>query len=152
MPSATDRIEQQAVIAAPRNRVWRAVGDAEEFGRWFRAELAGQRFEPGHRTRGHITYPGYEHLVFDVLVDRVEPERLLSFRWHPHPVDPSLDYSKEVPTQVTFELKDAPGGTLLSVVESGFDRIPDERRADAYEANTGGWEIQMDNIREHLAG
>lgn len=148
---STDRIEQQATLAAPRSRVWQAVGDTTEFGRWFRVDLRGQRWEPGHHTRGHVTYPGYEHLVFDVLVERVEPERVLAFRWHPHPVDPAADYGAEEPTLVTFELKDAPDGTLLTIVESGFDRLPAARRGEAYQGNVAGWQAQMENLRQHLA-
>ena len=93
--SETDRIERSVVINAPRERVWRALSNAEEFGTWFGAKLAGQVFTPGQRARGQITYPGYEHLTFDVLVERVEPQVLLSFRWHPAAIDAAVDYSSE---------------------------------------------------------
>ncbi len=124
-----DRIEKQVVLKAPRSRVWRALADAGEFGSWFGADLSGQTFAPGARVRGPITYPGYEHLVMEVVVDRVEPERLLSFRWHPNAHDPAADYSQEETTLVVFTLEEVPGGTRLTVVESGFDRIPLARRA-----------------------
>ena len=149
--SDTDRIERSTVINAPRERVWRALSIAEEFGSWFGAKLAGQAFAPGQRTRGQITYPGYEHLYFDVLVERVEPQDLLSFRWHPGALDASFDYSSEEATLVTFTLDDAPGhGTLLKVVESGFDKLPPERRLEAFRMNSGGWDAQMKNIVRHV--
>jgi uncharacterized protein YndB with AHSA1/START domain len=150
--SDTDRIERSVVINAPRERVWRALSNAEEFGTWFRANLSGQRFVPGERTRGNITYPGYEHIIFDVVVERIEPMELLSYRWHPYAVDPAVDYSVEEPTLVTFTLKDAPGnGTLLTVVESGFDKVPPHRRLEAFRMNSGGWEGQMENIVRHVS-
>lgn len=147
----TDRIERSIVINAPRERVWRALSNAEEFGTWFGARLAGQAFAPGQRTRGQITYPGYEHIYFDVLVERVEPQELLSFRWHPGALDASVDYSGEEPTLVTFTLGDAPDhGTLLKVVESGFDKLPPGRRLEAFRMNSGGWDAQMNNIVRHV--
>jgi uncharacterized protein YndB with AHSA1/START domain len=151
MNSSTDRIEREILLKASRSRVWRALSNAEEFGNWFGVALKGKTFAAGKRVQGQITYPGYEHVVFDVLIERVEPERLLSFRWHPSAVDPSVDYSKEPTTLVEFELKDAEGGTLLRVVESGFDNIPPSRRLEAFRMNSGGWEQQMKNIEKHVA-
>lgn len=150
MQTTTDRIERQIQLKAPRPRVWQAIANAETFGEWFGVKLAGQRFAAGEYARGHITYPGYEHLVFEALVERVEPERYLSFRWHPYAVDPAKDYSKEPTTLVEFELEDIGGGTLVRVIESGFDRIPVERRDEAYRMNSGGWSEQMENIRRHV--
>ncbi len=149
--SATDRIEKQIFLKAPKARVWRALTDAEEFGTWFRVKLEGP-FLPGQRTSGRITYPGYEFLTMDVLVERMEAEALFSFRWHPYAIDPKVDYSSEPTTLVEFRLEDAEGGTLLKLVESGFDRIPAERRAEAYRMNDGGWAQQMGNIAQHVAG
>ena len=147
----TDRIERSIVIDAPRERVWRAIADAEEFGTWFGVNLKGQTFAPGRRARGNITYPGYEHVTMDVIVDRVEPPELLSYRWHPYAIDPKVDYASETPTLVVFTLKDAPGGgTLLTVVESGFDQVPAHRRQEAFRMNSNGWEAQMDNIVRHV--
>jgi uncharacterized protein YndB with AHSA1/START domain len=149
----TDRIERSIVINAPRERVWRAISNAEEFGTWFHANLKGQRFVPGERTRGALTYPGWEHIDFDVVIDRIEPMELLSYRWHPYPIDQSVDYSKETPTLVTFTLKDAPNnGTVLTVVESGFDKVPPARRLEAFRMNSRGWEGQMANIARHVEG
>lgn len=150
MSATTDRIERQIQLKAPRPRVWQALADAESFGEWFGVKLQGQRFAAGEYARGHITYPGYEHLVFEALVERVEPERYLSFRWHPYAVDPSKDYSTEPTTLVEFELEELGGGTLVRVVESGFDRIPAERRDEAYRMNSGGWTEQMENIRNYV--
>ena len=151
MNETTDRIEREILIRAPRARVWRAVSNAEEFGKWFMVDLRGKSFVAGQRVQGKIAYPGYEHLVWDVVIERVEPERLISWRWHPYAVDPSRDYSREPTTLVVFELKDAPGGTLLRVVESGFDRIPPERRLEAFRMNSGGWDEQMKNVERHVA-
>ena len=147
----TDRIERSVVINAPRERVWRALSNAEEFGTWFGANLKGQAFAPGKRARGQITHCGYEHVYFDVVIERIEPQSLLAYRWHPYPIDPAVDYTKEEPTLVTFTLKDAPGrGTLLTVVESGFDKVPPERRLEAFRMNSRGWEGQMNNIVRHV--
>jgi uncharacterized protein YndB with AHSA1/START domain len=150
--SNTDRIERSVVINAPRERVWRALSNAEQFGTWFGANLKGQTFAPGKRARGQITHCGHEHVYFDVVIERIEPQDLLSYRWHPYPVDPAVDYTKEQPTLVTFTLKDAPGsGTLLTVVESGFDKVPPHRRLEAFRMNSGGWEAQMANIVRHVS-
>jgi uncharacterized protein YndB with AHSA1/START domain len=148
--SSTDSIERSVVIHAPVSRVWHALVDAEAFGRWFRADLTGKRFAPGERARGRITYPGYEHLYFDVMVERIEPQALFSFRWHPYAVETSVDSSQEEPTLVTFTLQPVAEGTLLKVVESGFDRIPPQRRGEAFRMNSGGWEAQMENIVAHV--
>jgi uncharacterized protein YndB with AHSA1/START domain len=151
MNSATDRIEREILLKAPCSRVWCALSNAEEFGDWFGVALKGKTFAAGHRVQGQITYPGYEHLVFEVLIEQMEPERLLSFRWHPYAVDPSVDYSKEPTTLVVFELKEVEAGTLLRVVESGFDNVPSSRRLEAFRMNSGGWDEQMKNIEQHVA-
>ena len=148
---STDRIERSVVLNAPRTRVWRALTNAEEFGDWFGANLKGQTFAPGQRARGHLTYKGYEDYFFDIVVDRIEPQDLMSYRWHPYPMDKSIDYDSEEPTLVTFTLKDAPkNGTLLTVVESGFDKVPPSRRAEAFRMNSGGWDGQMKRIAAHV--
>ena len=151
MTTATDRIERSILLKAPRSRVWRALSNAEEFGHWFGVALKGSAFIAGKRTQGKVTHPGYEHLTWDVLIERLEPEHLLAWRWHPGAVETSVDYSKEPSTLVVFELKDVDGGTLLTVVESGFDNLPESRRLDAFRMNSGGWDIQMQNIERHVA-
>ena len=148
--TSTDRIEKEIVMRAPRSRVWRALTDAREFGRWFRADIKDE-FAAGKPARGRITHPGYEHVAFEVEVERIEPERLFAFRWHPYAVDPKKDYSKEPTTLVVFELDEVPEGTRLRVTESGFDRIPAERRAEAFRMNSGGWEGQVKNIARYVA-
>lgn len=149
--SETDRIERSVVINAPRERVWRALSDPQEFGSWFGVNLAGQAFSPGRTTRGPITVRGYEHIIWEARIDRVEPPNLLSFRWHPFAIDPNTDYSNEEPTLVTFTLEDAPGNaTMLTVVESGFDKVPPSRRLEAFRMNDRGWSIQMENIVRHV--
>jgi uncharacterized protein YndB with AHSA1/START domain len=148
--TGTDRIEKRILLRAPKARVWRALTRAEEFGAWFRVKLDGG-FAAVKKVTGRVTYPGYEHLVFEVTVERMESERLFSFRWHPYAVDPEVDYSREPTTLVEFRLADAEGGTALTVVESGFDRIPPGRRDEAFRMNSGGWTIQMENIERHVA-
>ena len=148
----TDRIERSVVINSPRERIWRALADAESFGTWFGADLKGQVFAAGRRARGRMGGCGHEDVFFDVVVERVEPQRLLSFRWHPYSLDPAVDYSMEEPTLVTFTLKDAPGnGTLLTVVESGFDKVPPHRRLEAFRMHVEGWKIQLENVARHVA-
>ena len=151
MNKSTDRIEREILLKAPRSRVWRALSNAEEFGDWFGVALKGKTFAAGNHVQGQITYPGYEHIVFAVLIEQLEQEHLLSFRWHPYAVEPSIDYSNEPTTLVVFELNEAEGGTLLSVVESGFDNIPESRREEAFRMNSGGWDEQMKNIERHVA-
>jgi uncharacterized protein YndB with AHSA1/START domain len=106
----------------------------------------------GQTTAGHVTYPGYEHVQLEVIVEKMEPERLFSFRWHPYAVDPKVDYSKEPPTLVEFQLEKIATGTRLRVTESGFDRLPPGRRDEAFRMNEGGWAQQMDNIKRHVRG
>ena len=146
---STDRIQKTVLLQAQRSRVWRALTDAAEFGQWFRVRLEG-RFVPGAATTGFVTYPGFEHLRFEVLVDRMDAEHDFSFRWHPYAVDPEVDYSKEPPTLVEFKLEAVSQGTRLTVIESGFDQIPAERRNEAFRMNEGGWTVQMENIRKHV--
>ncbi len=144
-----DRIEKTIELKAPVSRVWRALTDHREFGTWFRVRLDGP-FVPGQVSRGHITYPGYEHLNWEAVVQRMEPERLFSFTWHPYAVDPEKDYSAEPPTLVEFTLEKTATGTLLRIVESGFDKIPAGRRVEAFRMNDGGWSTQLKNIEQHV--
>jgi uncharacterized protein YndB with AHSA1/START domain len=151
MNSSTDRIERKILLKSPRARVWRALSSAEEFGSWFGVGLQGKTFTAGQHVRGQVTYPGYEHVVLDILIERIEPERLLSWRWHPAAIERSVDYSKEPTTLVVFELEEVEGGTLLRVVESGFDNVPATRRSEAFRLNSSGWEQQMGKIAKHVA-
>ncbi len=161
MTTSTDRIEKKILLRAPRHRVWTALTDSRQFGSWFGMRFDGP-FEAGRTMRGTLTpttvdpeiaalQKQHEGLVFDFQVDRIEPERLFSFRWHPHAVDRDADYSGEEPTLVEFTLAEAEGGILLTVTESGFDKIPVARRAKAFAANDGGWAKQMTMIEKYLA-
>jgi uncharacterized protein YndB with AHSA1/START domain len=145
----SDRIEKVVVLRAPRPRVWRALTDSDEFGTWFGAQLAGP-FAPGARVSGRITTPGYEHLMMELLVERVEPETLFSFRWHPGVPEPGVDYTSEPTTLVEFRLAEVTDGTRLTVVESGFDQISPERRADAFRMDDEGWAEQVQSIERYI--
>jgi uncharacterized protein YndB with AHSA1/START domain len=145
-----DRIEKRMELKAPVSRVWRALTDYREFGQWFRVNLEGP-FVQGQVSRGNITYPGYEHLKWEAVVQKIEPERLFSFTWHPYAVDPKIDYSKEPSTLVEFHLEKTMNGTLLVLTESGFDKIPSSRRLEAFRMNEGGWTEQMKNIESYVA-
>jgi uncharacterized protein YndB with AHSA1/START domain len=147
--TSPDRIEKTTVVRAPRARVWRALTDHEEFGRWF-GVIMDKPFTLGATIQGKILDPQYAHMPFTMTIDRVEPERLFSMRWHPYAHDRSVDYSAEPTTLIEFTLDEVGEGTRLTVVESGFDRIPIERRALAYRMNDEGWGIQVQNIKKHV--
>jgi uncharacterized protein YndB with AHSA1/START domain len=162
MSSSTDRIEKQVFLKAPLDRVWHAVSDAREFGSWFGATFDGA-FAPGARLTARIapttadaevaaSQKPYEGTRFEIVIDRVEPMRRLSFRWHPFAVDPGVDYASEPMTLVTFDLEEAAGGTRLTITESGFDAIPLARRAKAFEMNDQGWAAQARLVEKHVAG
>ncbi len=149
MATVTDRIEKRVTLRAPRSRVWRAISDATEFGSWFRVKLHGP-FSPGATIRGQITHPGYEHLTLEMTIERIEPEHYFAYRWHPYAVDPNTDYSQEPTTLVEFRLDDSGDSTVLTITESGFDRIPLARRDEAFRMNEGGWTAQVQNIERHV--
>ena len=149
LPIEQDRIEKQIELKAPVARVWRALTDHREFGQWFQVNLEGP-FVPGQTSRGQITYPGYEHLKWEAVVQKMEPERLFSFTWHPYAVDSQKDYSKEPSTLVEFRLEPKGAGTLLTLTESGFSKLPADRRLEAFRMNDGGWAEQMKNIERHV--
>jgi uncharacterized protein YndB with AHSA1/START domain len=149
-----DRIEKRIELKAPISRIWRALTDYREFGKWFRVKLDGP-FVPGQVSRGQITYPGYEHLKWEAAVQKMEPERLFSFTW-PHPkslnkADSPRDYSEEPTTLVEFRLEKTVSGTLLVLSESGFDKLPGDRRLEAFRRNDGGWTEQMKNVENYVS-
>jgi len=144
-----DRIEKRIELKAPVSRVWRALTDHEQFGTWFQVRLEAP-FEPGKEAVGRITHPGYEHVTWRAVVKEMIPERLFSLTWHPFAVDPSVDYSTEPQTLIEFRLEPHGEGTLLTLTESGFERIPAHRRAEAFRMNDGGWTQQMENIRRYV--
>jgi len=149
----SDRIEKQIELKAPISRVWRALTDYREFGQWFRVRLEGP-FVQGQVSRGSITYPGYEHVKWEAVVQKIEPERLFSFTWpHPKSLDRdeySADYSNDPTTLVEFRLENTKNGTLLRLIESGFDQLPGDLRLEAFRRNEGGWTEQMKNIERHV--
>ena len=149
--TSTDRIEKQVILAAPRARVWRALTDVAQFNAWFGVALT-QPFTPGAEVSGKITIRNYDHVTMQIWIEAMEPERFFSFRWHPYAVEPGVDYSTEPTTLVSFTLEDAPNGTRLTIVESGFDAIPASRRAKAFSMNDKGWAGQAENMRKFLAG
>ena len=146
----SDRIEKHIELKAPVARLWQALTDHHQFGTWFRVGLDGP-FAVGKISRGHITYPGYEHLQWEVVIQKMAPERFFSFTWHPYAIDPKVDYSAEPSTLVEFSLEPTPDGTLLRVTESGFDKISAHRRMEAFRMNDGGWAQQMNNIADYVA-
>jgi uncharacterized protein YndB with AHSA1/START domain len=145
----SDPIEKKILLRAPRPRVWQALTDADKFGQWFGVKMNGA-FSPGARAQGQILHKGYEHVLLEITVDRMEPEHLFSWRWHPYAIDPAVDYSAEPTTLVVFELEETADGTLLTVVESGFDGIPPSRYPTAFRANNNGWESQMKAIERYV--
>ena len=146
----TDRIEKRFEVRAPRARVWRAIANATEFGTWFGMQLDGA-FAPGETVRGRLTIPKYDHLTLDLRIERIEPERYFAYRWHPYAIDPAVDYSIEPTTLVEFHLEEITGGTAVTIVESGFDRLPLARRADAFRMNQQGWDGQAKKLERYVA-
>ncbi|HEU4994414.1 MAG TPA: SRPBCC family protein [Gemmatimonadaceae bacterium] len=153
MPTATastDRIEKQVTLDAPRARVWRALTDVSQFNAWFGVSLTAP-FAPGAEISGKLTIRKYEHVTLRIWIETIEPERFFSFRWHPYAVEEGIDYDAEPTTLVAFSLEDADGGTKLTIVESGFDAIPESRRAKAFTMNSNGWVGQTENLRKFLS-
>lgn len=142
----TDRIEKTIELAAPVSKVWAAITDSAQFCTWFRAELDGP-FLPGKTVRGHSTYPGHEGAQFEISVQKMEPERLFSFTW-PASAE-GKDESQH--TLVEFTLEPTATGTRLTVVESGFEKLPEASRLRAFRDNTEGWGIQLRNVAEYVA-
>lgn len=160
--SSTDRIEKKVMLKAPRDRVWRAISDSKQFGTWFGVEFDGP-FVAGQAMKGRMAptqvdrevarmQEPYAGMAFNCTIDRIEPMRLFSFRWHPFAIDPKVDYSKEPTTLVVFELEEVAGGTQLTITESGFDNVPLARRAAAFSANEGGWAKQAELIAKYVEG
>jgi uncharacterized protein YndB with AHSA1/START domain len=150
MTVITDSIHKEIILRAPRSRVWRALTNAAEFGAWFGVKLDGE-IKPKARLKGPVSGCGQENVTMDMLIERVEPERLFSYRWHPYAMDPKADYSREQRTLVEFRLEEVEGGTRLTVVESGFDQLPPERRELAFPKHEGGWDAQLKNVERHVA-
>ena len=149
--SSTDRIEKIVNLDAPRARVWRALTDYTQFNQWFGVSLTTP-FTPGAAVSGKMNIRNYDHLTLTIWIESMETERFFSFRWHPYAVEAGVDYSAEPTTLVTFTLEDTGTGTRLTIVESGFDAIPEARRATAFSMNERGWTSQIENIRRFVSG
>jgi uncharacterized protein YndB with AHSA1/START domain len=150
-PVSTDRIEKQVTFEASRSRVWRALTDVQQFSTWFGVMLTTP-FTPGAAVSGKLHLRSCEHeVILTLWVETMEPERFFSFRWHPYAIEAGIDYDAEPTTLVSFTLEDVTGGTQLTIVESGFDAIPESRRAKAFTMNSKGWAGQAENLRKYLA-
>jgi uncharacterized protein YndB with AHSA1/START domain len=145
-----NRIEKHIDLKAPLSRVWKAITNYKEFGQWFGVKLE-EPFVVGRTVSGKLTYAGYEHMQWAVDVKKMEPERYFSFTWHPYAMDDTVDYSKETPTLVEFTLEaTSSGGTHLVVTESGFEKLPANRRLEAFRMDEEGWIEQLENIAKHV--
>lgn len=144
-----DRIEKVVDLAAPVDKVWRAITDHREFGAWFRVHL-NEPFKVGETTTGHITYPGYEHMQWVSVTERMDHERLFAFSWPPSAIDPDTDYGEDAKVRVEFRLEPLGEGTRLTITETGFQQFPEARRLEALRSNTEGWDIQARNIAAHV--
>jgi len=158
--SDTDRIVKSIVLNAARERVWRAISDSTQFGSWFGMRFDGP-FVAGKRITGRIAptqvdpdvaklQESHAGKAFELLVDSIEPMDRFALRWHPYAIDPAADYSREPMTLIEFVLEDSGAGTKLTITESGFDRIPLARRAEARKANEGGWEQQTRLVQKFV--
>lgn len=148
MTPAADRIQKTTVLRAPRTRVWRALTDARQFSAWFGIEL-NEQFAVGRSVQGQLTFRG-ERVTIDFVVERMDAEEYFAYRWHPGAIDPKADYSTEPMTLVEFRLTSVPEGTELTITESGFDRIPQHRRDEAYRMVEGGWKSQVEKLRAYV--
>ena len=148
-PQTTDRIEKRFEVSAKRSRVWRAISDANEFGAWFGMKL-DRPFTVGATVFGRLTITGYEHISLEMQVQRIEPEGYFAYRWHPYPMNPKVDYSAEPTTLVEFRLEETAGGTAVTITESGFDRLPSTRRAEAFRMNEAGWTGQSKKLASYV--
>jgi uncharacterized protein YndB with AHSA1/START domain len=149
-PQSSDRIDKQFHVKATCSRVWRAISDAEQFGKWFGMKLDAP-FSAGGIIFGRLTMPGYEHLMLEMQVETIEPERYFSYRWHPYAIDSATDYSAEPTTLVEFRLRETTEGTEITITESGFDQLPASRRAEAFRMNTAGWESQSKKLVSYVS-
>lgn len=145
----TQAIEKTIDIEAPVERVWTALTDPAQFGAWFQVRI-DTGFVVGEEARGQILVPGYEHVPWEVRIVAMDAPRLFAFTWHPYAVEEGVDYGTETPTRVEFTLAPTSTGARLTVVESGFENIPEHRRAEAFRMNEGGWAAQVKNIKAYV--
>jgi uncharacterized protein YndB with AHSA1/START domain len=161
MTSQIDHIEKSIVLNCALERVWCAISEARQFSAWmglsdhgdfvpgtlFTAKMAPTKFNDEFAK---LQEP-FDGLQVKMTIDQIQRPRLFSFRFHPFAVDPDADYSREPMNLVTFELQEVPDGTMVTITETGFDRIPLERRAMAYEVNDRGWALATKALENYLA-
>lgn len=146
----SDKIVKIVALNAPISRVWKALTDHEEFGQWFHVSL-DQPFGVGVKSTGQMTFPGHEGVPWVAYIERMEPERLFSFRWYDSD-DGSTEHSEDEPGLVVeFRLEEVPDGTRLTITESGFSTLPDPRRIEVMRSNEEGWNIQAGNLADQLS-
>lgn len=148
-PQTSDRIEKHFEVSATRSRVWRAISDADEFGTWFGMKL-DRPFARGATVFGRLTMPKYDHITVELQIAAIEPEGYFAYRWHPGAIDDSIDYSVEPMTLVEFRLEETAAGTSITIIESGFDKLPASRRAEAFRMNEGGWNGQSKKLATYV--
>ena len=144
-----DRVEKVVVLAAPVARVWRAITDHVEFGKWFRVRLDSP-FEVGATTTGRMTYPGHEDVKWESLTEQLDHERMFAFSWSPSAIDPDTEYERGAKIRVEFRLEPVEGGSRLTITESGFQQFPETKRLEVLRSNTEGWNIQAKNIAAYV--
>ena len=144
----SNTIEKSIEIKASRSRVWRALTDHQEFGTWFGIDIKAP-FVVGEVSRGMMTIKGFTHVPWNSTIKAMEEPAYFAYTWHPYAVDPDIDYSGEPETLVEFWLEETAGTTSVKVRETGFDKLPPHRIADALRANTNGWGFQLENIKKH---
>ena len=149
MSDDNDRIEKVVDLAAPVPKVWQALTDHEQFGAWFQVRLDGP-FRVGETTTGNITYPGAEHMQWESVTERLEPEHVFVFSWPPSAVDPDTEYDADAKVMVEFQLEPSAKGTRLTIIETGFTVFPESKRLDVLRSNTQGWNIQAENIARYV--
>lgn len=150
MVNESDKIEKEIVIQAPIERVWRALIDYQEFGKWFQVKL-DQPFETGKDSTGHMTIPGYEHIKWEAQVLEIKENSLFSFTWPPYVENTDVDLSKEPWLTTVFTLTETSGGTVVKVVESGFSKLAASIRSEARTGNIDGWNFQMENLSNYVS-
>jgi len=147
--SASSTVERSTLVRAPRSRVWQALTSIQEFSKWFCVKDADGEFTPGARLRMVSTHECGKGEEFFVDVVKMEAPETFSWRWTPGSKQPGEDTSSEPMTLVEFRLKEVEGGTLVTVTESGFDKLSLTRRIRVFEQNDKGWEIQLASLTRY---
>ena len=143
------RIDRTIEIAAPPERVWRALTDVAELSEWFQVTIEGH-IAPGSELWMTSVLPQHAGQRWPVRILELTPPRRVVWQWHPGEVDPARDYSREPQTTVTFTLEPSEQGTRLSLAETGFDALALERRAKAFADNSQGWTEVLDWLQRYV--